>query len=253
MNRPAVLNALSKNLLRLLYAALERAESDDDVKVVILTGSGRSFSAGGDLYAAAYPDPAPAPSALEIQLKIWAFGKPVIAAVRGHAFGQACELAGICDMTIAAEDARFGEVQIRHGFGPPVLITPFLVGIKNAKEIMLLGEAIDAREAQRMGLVNRVVATEDLDTAAEAIASKLAALPQGAVRLNKLLINRAYELAGFREALAYHDDPAIAALSNRSRDDEVSRERLKLLTERGWGAFKEARDQGYRDGPKTND
>ena len=246
LNRPTVLNAMNKNIQRLLYHALERAESDDEVKAVILTGAGRAFSAGGDLYASYYPDNDPAPSGMEVQMKIWTCPKPVIAAVRGHAVGQACELAGICDFTIAAEDARFGEIQIRHGFTPPVLITPFLVGLKNAKELLMLGEQIDAHQAHRMGLVNRVVPADQLQAEAEAMARKLASLPQSTVRLNKLLVNRAYELAGFREALAYRDDPDIAPIAEGTRDDEVSRERLKLLNEGGWGAFLKNRDSMYR-------
>ena len=202
LNRPTVLNAMNKNVQRLLNAALDRAEADDDVKAVILTGAGRAFTAGGDLYSYLYPDDDPAPSGMDNQMKIWEFPKPVIAAVRGHAVGQGFELAGVCDITIAAEDARFGEVQIRHGGSPPILITPFLAGIKSAKEILLLGEQLEAREAQRMGLVNRVVPVDELMPTAEAIARKIANLPQAAVRRNKALVNRVYLLAGFREALA---------------------------------------------------
>ncbi|MEE8422808.1 MAG: enoyl-CoA hydratase/isomerase family protein [Dehalococcoidia bacterium] len=240
LNRPVVLNALNKNVQRLLYAALERAEDDDEVRVVILTGAGRAFCAGGDLYASLYPDDEPAPGGTEVQLKIWSFPKPVIAAVRGHAVGQGCELAGVCDITIASEDAKFGEIQIRHGFGPPTLITPFLVGMKQAKEIMMLGEMLDAHEAQRLGLVNRVVPSDRLDEEAEAMARKLAALPQSTVRMNKALVNRAYELAGFREALAYRDDEAIRALSSDGREGV-----LDELQEGGWEAFKQRRDAMY--------
>ena len=247
LNRPTVLNAINKNVQRLLYAAFERAEADDDVKVVILTGAGRAFSAGGDLYASYYPDDDPAPSGMEVQMMIWSFPKPVIAAVKGHAVGQACELAGVCDFTIAAENARFGEIHIRHGFAAPVLITPFLVSMKNAKELLMLGEQIDAHEAHRMGLVNRVVPVDQLDAEAEAMARKLAALPQTTVRLNKLLVNRVYELAGFREALAYRDDPDIAAIADSTRNDEVAIERLKLLHEGGWGSFLKKRDEMYGD------
>ena len=250
LNRPVALNAMNKNVQRLLYAALERAEGDDDVKTVILTGAGRAFSAGGDLYAHLYPDDDPAPSGMEVQMKIWGLSKPVVAAVRGHAVGQGCELAGVCDITIAAEDAKFGEIQIRHGFTPPVLITPFLVGLKNAKELLMLGEQIDASTALRMGLVNRVVPVDQLQEEAEAMARKLSALPQSTVRLNKLLVNRVYDLAGFREALDYRDDPDIGALAQDTRDDEVSRERLKLLHERGWAAFLANRDAMYRQDDK---
>jgi enoyl-CoA hydratase/carnithine racemase len=246
LNRPTVLNAMNKNVQRLLYAALERAEADDEVSVIILTGAGRAFTAGGDLYSSLYPDDDPAPGGMDNQMKIWTLQKPVIAAVRGHAVGQGCELAGVCDFTIAAEDARFGEIQIRHGASPPVLIMPFLVGLKKAKEVLMLGEQIDAQEALRIGLANRVVPVEQLQDEAMAMARKLAALPQGAVRQNKKLVNRVYELAGFREALAYRDDPAIAALISGADDDGLGRERRRMITETGWEQFKNTRDAMYR-------
>ena len=179
LNRPVVLNAINKNLLRLLDSALDKAESDGDVKAVILTGAGRAFCAGGDLYSSLYPDDEPAPSGLDVQMRIFDFAKPVIAAVRGHAVGQGCELAGVCDFTIASDDARFGEIQIRHGFGPPVLITPFLVGLKNAKELLLLGDQIDAHEAQRMGLVNKVVPRDQLLEEAFSIVERIALVQPG--------------------------------------------------------------------------
>lgn len=245
LNRPTALNALNKNSQRLLYAAIQRAIEDDEVRAIILTGAGRSFSAGGDLYGSLYPDDAPAPSGFEVQMAIWSCPKPVIAAVRGHAVGQACELAGVCDITVAAEDAKFGEIQIRNGSSPPVLIMPFLVGLKSAKELLLLGEVVDAREAQRLGLVNRVVPAERLDEEAESLARKLAALPQAAVRMNKIIVNRAYELSGFREALAYRDDPNVAALTQSAQDDPLAKERRRVMTEVGWNKFREERDTLY--------
>ena len=246
LNRPSVLNAMNKNVQRLLYGFLEKAEQDEAVNVIILTGAGRAFTAGGDLYASLYPDDEPAPGGMDVQMKIWSMHKPVIAAVRGHAVGQGCELAGVCDFTIAAEDARFGEIQIRHGGGIPVLITPFLVGLKKAKEILLLGEQLDAFEAQRIGLVNKVVSVEKLQEEAMSLAKKLADLPQAAVRQNKVLINRVYELAGFKEALDYRDDPAIEALISGSDSDSVGKERRRMITETGWGQFKDTRDAMYR-------
>ena len=127
LNRPVVLNALNKNVQRLLLAALQSAENDSEVSVVILTGAGRAFSAGGDMWSHLYPDDEPAPSGTEVQTFIWSMNKPVIAAIRGHAVGQGFELAGVCDFTIASENVKLGEIQIRHGFGIPMLITPFLV------------------------------------------------------------------------------------------------------------------------------
>ena len=110
----------------------------------------------------------------------------------------------------------------------------------------MLGEIVDAREAQRLGLVNKVVPYDQLEADAEAIARKLAALPQRAVRTNKLLVNRAYELAGFRDALNYRDDPLIKALSQRGEEGGLN-EHLRVLREQGWEAFRQSRDALYRE------
>lgn len=242
LNRPVVLNAINWSILRRLMAALERAEQDDDVKAVVLTGAGRAFSSGGDLQSTPPPDDDPTPSGSQITMKIWQLQKPVVAAVRGYAVGQGCELAGICDMTIAAEDAVFGELQIRHGFAPPTLITPFLTGPKQAKEILMLGDRINAEDAVRLGLANRVVPGDSLLEEAGNIAKKLASLPQQTVRLNKMLVNRVYELAGFRSALDYRGDPAVAAFLGREVEPDPH---LQVLREQGWEAFRHSRDEIY--------
>ena len=245
LNRPVVLNALNWSIMRRLWWALGEAEKDDDVKSIILTGAGRAFSAGGDIQSTPPPDNDPSPSGMQINLKIWEMPKPVIAAVRGYAVGQGHELAGMCDMTIASDDAVFGELQIRHSFGPPILVTPFLTGIKQAKEILMLGERINAQDALRLGLVNRVVPGDELIETAEEMARKLAALPQKTVRSNKLLVNRAYELQGFRQALDYRTDPAIAAAMGTNTEEPDPH--LKVLKEQGWEAFRASRDQMYKD------
>ena len=246
INRPVVLNAMNKNVQRLLVAAFEAAESDDSVGAIMLTGAGRAFSAGGDMYSHLYPDDDPAPGGIDVQMKIWNSTKPVVAVVKGYALGQGCELAAICDITIASEDARFGEIQIRQGSPPPVLITPFVVGIKQAKELLLLGDQIDANEALRIGLVNKIVGTDqDLEEYAISVITKLVNLPRSTVSLNKTLINRVYELAGFREALAYRDDENIGIMLDATDDDEETKEKRRLLREEGWGAFKAKRDGLY--------
>ena len=242
LNRPVVLNAVNWSIARRLYAALDRAEKDDEVTSVILTGAGRAFSAGGDIQSTPPEDDDPTPSGMEINLKIWNMPKPIIAAVRGFAVGQGHELAGMCDLTIAAENAVFGELQIRHGFAPPLLITPFLVGIKHAKEVLMLGERINAEDALRMGICNRVVPGDRLLDEAIDIASKLAALPQRAVKLNKLLVNRVYEVAGFNEALDYRSDTSLAEYLGAGEPDP----HLKVLREKGWEAFRDSRDALYK-------
>ena len=244
LNRPLVLNAINRNVTRLLDAALDRAEADENARAVILSGAGRAFSAGGDLWSSLYPDDDPAPSSIDVMMRIWSFPKPIIAAVRGHAVGQGCELAGVCDLTVASETARLGEIQIRHGFGVPVLITPFLTGQKQAKEVLLLGEAIGAEDALRMGLVNRIVPDHELESAAEEMARKLAALPPAVVRLNKRLVNLVYEQMGLIEAVGYRDHDALRDLL--AAEDEVGAGRQRVREEQGWAAFKRERDRGHQ-------
>lgn len=245
LNRPLVLNAINRNVTRLLDAAFDRAEADDDVRAVILSGAGRAFSAGGDLWASLYPDDDPAPDSLDVQMRIWSFPKPVIASVRGHAVGQGCELAGVCDFTVASENARLGEIQIRHGFGVPVLITPFLTTQKLAKEVLLLGEVITAEDAHRMGLVNRGVPDDQLDEAADEMARKLAALPPTVVRMNKRLVNMVYEQMGLIDAVRYRDNEGLRELLEA--EDSVGAGRQRIREEQGWAAFKRERDQGYEE------
>lgn len=244
LNRPVVLNALNWSIQRRLWWALDQAEADDDVKAIVLTGAGRAFCSGGDLQSTPPPDNDPTPGGMQINMRIWNMPKPVVAAVRGYAVGQGFELAGTCDMTIASDDAVFGELQIRHGFGPPILITPFITGLKQAKETLLLGERISAQDALRMGFINRVVPGDELMATAEEMAKKLASLPQRTVRQNKLLVNRVYELAGFHQALDYRADKDLAErLGTEAAEPDPH---LKVLREQGWEAFRQSRDANYK-------
>ncbi len=245
LNRPRVLNAVNKNLTRLFARALDRAAVDDDVKAVIIIGAGRAFCAGGDMWSSLYPDEEPAPEASAVQGRIWSMPKPVIAAVRGHALGQGAQFVNVCDFTVASDTARIGEIQIRQGFSPPTLISPYLMGMKHAKEFMLLGDAFTAEDAYRIGIVNRVVPDDELEATAEAMAKKLAALPATAVRLNKALINRIYELAGFDQGFDWRQDQAMLELSQQK--DAVAEERVRIREEQGWAAFKQERNKGYED------
>jgi enoyl-CoA hydratase len=195
LNRPGKLNAINGQVHDGILSTLARAEADDAVRVVVLRGSGRAFSAGGDLKAVAAGEKMGHPSALGAA--IWNLGKPVVAAVHGYCLGQACELATACDLTIAAESAQFGEVEVNHGWGPPLPITPFAVTLKRAKEILLLGEVFSARQALELGLVNWVVPDSELDAETARVTSRIAALAPAAVAANKHLVNRVYEDAGF--------------------------------------------------------
>lgn len=253
INRPDVLNAINSQTSQALLKAFTDAEEDDDVRAIILTGAGRAFSAGGDMTESSARILSGDSDSSEgdgggpgvVHMKIWELSKPVIAAVHGYAIGQAFELAATCDFTVMTDDAKVGEIQIRHGYGPPVLMTPYVVTLKRAKEILLLGDMIEAQEALAMGLVNRVVPKEKLMEEAESIAKKIAALPRATVKLNKALINRSYELSGFKAAINYRDEPQFSDLWVTSQQDEETHERLRVLQERGWDAFRNERDAKY--------
>jgi enoyl-CoA hydratase/carnithine racemase len=258
INRSEVLNAINREVSKLLLEAFAKAEADDEVRAIILTGRGRAFSAGGDMnessaaiLASAEADPGQARGESDgpslVHHAIWDLSKPVIAAVKGYAIGQACELAGVCDFTVAADDAKFGEIQIRHGYGPPFLITPYLTTMKRAKEILMLGELMDANEAKLVGLVNRVVPADEVMDMAMDMAKKLASLPNKTMRMNKALINRTYELRGFGAGVNYRDDETFMELWTGSQRDEETLSRLRVLQERGWNAFRNERDAAYRD------
>jgi enoyl-CoA hydratase len=195
LNRPEVLNAINGAMHRGVLAALDRAAGDDAIRAVVLRGSGRAFSAGGDLKAVAAGEDVGHPAALG--QAIWNLSKPVIAAVHGYCLGQACELAAVCDLTVATTTAKFGEVEINYGWGPPLPITPFALGLKRAKEVLLLGEIFDAELAMQIGLVNRVVSDAGLDAEVAGIADRIAGLKLEAVAANKKLVNSRYEQAGF--------------------------------------------------------
>jgi enoyl-CoA hydratase/carnithine racemase len=203
LNRPHALNAINGQVHQGLLAALARADADGGIRVVILRGNGRAFSAGGDLKAVAAGEDMGHPSALGAA--IWDLAKPVVAAVHGYCLGQACELAAVCDLTLAADGTQFGEVEINHGWGPPLVITPYTLTLKRAKEILLLGETFGAQLAMEIGLVNRVVPDDALTAEAGRVASRLAGLEPAAVAGNKRLVNRIYEEAGF-----LRDVPGVA-------------------------------------------
>ena len=211
LNRPDKLNALNPTMMAEIREVLDVIELDPDVRVAILTGAGRAFSAGFDLEReSGDSDPHDMganewrdhlKNYIDTFMMIWNLSKPVIAAVNGYALAGACELVQVCDIKIASNRAVMGEPEIRSGLGPPLLITPFSVNLATAKELLLTGDTVNATEAARIGLVSRVVEHDTLIEECELIARKITLLSQVGVKMSKISINRALEGMGFLSAI----------------------------------------------------
>jgi enoyl-CoA hydratase len=201
LNRPKALNALSPDLTRELADALDKLESDDDVAVVVLTGSDKAFAAGADIKVMkdwSYMDVYKSDFITGTWERITKFRKPTIAAVAGYALGGGCELAMMCDLIIAADTAKFGQPEITigtiPGAGGTQRLTRF-VGKSKAMEMVLTGRMMDAQEAERSGLVSRVVPADQLIDDAIATAQKIASMSLPIVMMAKDAVDRSYEVS----------------------------------------------------------
>jgi enoyl-CoA hydratase len=197
LNRPRSLNALNSELIEELNRALAAVEGDTAVGAVIITGQEKYFAVGADIPEISGLDSPLAAQAFvtrvnQVLNRLESLPKPVIAAVSGLALGGGCELAMCCDLRIAAEGARFGQPEIKIGVIPGAGGTqrlPRLVGLGRAKEMLFLGNPIEAAEALRIGLVNRVVPFASLLDEARKIALEMLKLPPLALRMTKWVVN----------------------------------------------------------------
>jgi enoyl-CoA hydratase/carnithine racemase len=255
MNRPDKLNAISGDLKRALVERLHEADRDAATSVVVLRAEGRSFCAGYDIA----PNPARAARRgnalawhesltddVALEMTPWDMRKPVIASVQGHCQGGGCELMMMCDLTVAADDALFGEPEIRFSNVGPALVLPFVVGYKRAREMLYLGDPIDARTALQYGMVNRVVPRAELDAATMTLARRMALISPESLVATKLAINRGADAAGFRNAIRAGLDvlaPLYAARTEVGATFDEIREKEGLGAALRWRAAQFA-DQG---------
>ena len=205
LNRPAVLNAVSPQMIEELGQVLNSVRDDASVRAVVLTGAGRGFCSGADLKARQRVKPSEAPADASqagserlrrtynpLILAIRSIEKPFIASVNGVAAGAGCNLALACDLVLASDEARFGNVFSRIGLIPDCgghYFLPRLVGFHKAAELMFTGDIIDAREAERIGLINRVVPHAELAQVTREMAERLARGPTRAIGLCKRTLN----------------------------------------------------------------
>jgi enoyl-CoA hydratase len=201
LNRPDKLNAISPDVKRELVERFREADRDPATSVVVLRAEGRAFSAGYDI------GPSPERAArkgnalawhasltddVALEMTPWNMRKPVIASVQGHCLG---------DLTIAADDALFGEPEIRFSNVGPALVMPFVIGLKRARELLYLGDPIDAQTALAYGMLNRVVPRTELKAATLKLARRMALMSPEALAATKLAINRGAEAGGLKSAI----------------------------------------------------
>ncbi len=228
LNRPDVLNAVNEQMLFELGDVLEDIEKDDDIKVAIITGTGRAFAAGADIMM--FKDK----SYLDVRkviergkrtlAKMEDMGKPFIAALNGLTLGGGCEIAMACDIRIASEKTKFGQPEINLGITPGWGGTQRLtrlVGKGMAKKIDLTGDMIDADEAKAIGLVDDVVPADKLEDSVEALAEKLASKPPIAVRCMLDAINKGSEMP-LREALSFESDEFLISFASEDAKEGIS-------------------------------
>jgi enoyl-CoA hydratase len=207
LNRPQALNALNSQMMHEVTSAAAEFDQDAGIGAIIITGSAKAFAAGADIKEM---------SSLEFAdvfgsdffaawAKLAAVRTPTIAAVAGHALGGGCELAMMCDLLIAADTAKFGQPEIKLGVLPGMGGSQRLtraIGKAKAMDLILTGRTIDAAEAERSGLVSRVVPADDLLTEAKAVATTIAGMSLSATRMAKEAVNRAFETT-LAEGLLY--------------------------------------------------
>src|SRR5215471_1325310 len=249
LDRPDKLNAISADMKEEIIATFARADKDRATTVIVLRGEGRSFCVGFDIGRSPDRDrdsgAADASTwdpilhrSFDFGMAPWSAGKPVIASVQGHVLGGGCELAMMCDLTIAADDAKFGEPEVRFSHLGPLMVMPWFIGLKRARELLFFGDMIDAQTALQFGMVNRVVPTAELREETMRYAKRLALISPEALRWGKRVINRGAEIAGLRSAVEAGVDSFVSLYATQT---EVGREFGRRVQQEGLKAALEWR------------
>lgn len=242
LNRPEALNAINENVAKAFKELVEKIKSEKDIRVVVIIGTGKAFCAGADIKMFSESDFV---KAREIIAEL---GKtleemedldvPVIAAVNGYALGGGCEIAMACDIIVASENASFGQPEINLGIIPGLGGTQRLsrlVGWKKAMELCLTAERISAKEAERLGLVNKVVPPDKLEEEVEKLAELIKSKSPYAVGFIKQAVNRGYKM-GLKDGLQYERD--LFGLSFATDD---AKEGIKAFVEKRKAEFRKDR------------
>ena len=225
LNRPDSRNALNNTLRGEIYSTLEANDVDDDVRVTIIRGAGKAFCAGYDLkgnnnedrpFHTAGGDGSWARHVVEGAFRVWDLAKPVIAQVHGYCLAGGTELATSCDLVYVAEDAKIGYPVVRSMSPPDNQFFPWIVGMRNAMEMMLTGDAISGSDAVEYGFANRAYPIDELEDAVLAIAEKIAKVPPDIEQMNKRAVHRQMELMGMRAAIRQGTEIQALAFHTKS-------------------------------------
>lgn len=257
LNRPGRANAMSQLMLRELEALCGRIRGDDALHVVVVTGAGAAFSSGFDLKDQADAGPSGVKEwvpLLEADFKgimsFWELPQATIAAVNGPALAGGFELMLACDLAVAAEEAVFGEPELKFGAGIVSMLLPWFVGPKVAKGIIFTGEdRIAAREARRLGFVNEVVAQGEVLSRSLALARMLARMDPMVLRRTKTAVNRSYEIMGMKSALRAALDIDIMIEGEGS---QLKRDFLRHVREDGLRKALDWRESKFSDEPASD-
>ena len=232
LNRPAKRNALSNALRGEIFKALDAADADRDVHVMILRGAGVCFSSGYDLagtgplpYHTAGGQGSWARHVVEGCFRIWDLAKPVIAQVHGWCLAGGSELATACDLVYVAEDAQIGYPPVRTMSPPDNQYHAWLMGLRPAMEQMLTGDSMSGLEAVRVGFANRAYPAAELEAAVTAMASRIAQVDPELAQLNKRLVHRQMEAMGLRQGLRAGTDLHALGWSTRASRDYMAKMR----------------------------
>ncbi|MEM1432694.1 MAG: enoyl-CoA hydratase-related protein [Pseudomonadota bacterium] len=255
LNRPAKRNALSNALRTELFAALEAADQDETVRCMILRGAGTCFSAGYDLTAnSAKGQPFYTPGGLSNWprhvvdgfFRLWDLAKPVLAQVHGYCLAGGTELATACDLVYVAEDAQIGYPVVRTISPPDNQFYPWLVGMRQAMELMLTGDSMSGTQAVECGFANRAFPAADLDAGVLALAERVARVPTDVQQINKRAVHRQMEAMGIRAGIrAGTELQALATYTQTAQDHfaEIRRGLTQALSQRD-AAFGDYREGG---------
>ncbi|TCN20378.1 enoyl-CoA hydratase/isomerase family protein [Sinorhizobium americanum] len=251
LNRPEKINAMNKRLLAELREGLLRADKDDDVRVIVIRGSGKGFCAGHDLvedandvFKSIYHYRTHFFEQFDEFTTPWRITKPVIASVHKVAIGKGFELSLFCDITIVTSDTKMGYNEFRYGIAGHCMFLPWVVNMKTAKNIMLTGGEVTAHQAKEIGLITEVVEPDELHEATKRKAKLMAAIPPDIQRVHKMYLNRVYEMQGLKSATDYYLE--LVAITGHQTVPEYA-QLMDMIKEHGLRAALDKAQERYKD------